>query len=164
MNKKMVLIPLVATVFHSAPPSDTCKQETWVTNGAVRAIVAVDDIVYIGGDFTYVGPYTGGTVPISRSTDALPERFPKFAGEVMVVIPDGNGGWYVGGQFDMVDGVARDNLAHILASGSLDRTWNPSADGTVRALAVNGTTVYAGGSFTSIGGASRNYIAALDAS
>ena len=43
-------------------------------------------------------------------------------------------------------------------------TWNPGANGSVeRHWLVNGSTVYAGGTFTSIGGQSRNRIAALDA-
>ncbi len=40
--------------------------------------------------------------------------------------------------------------------------WNPDASLYIRALAVRGATIYAGGDFTSIGGQSRNYIAALD--
>ena len=40
--------------------------------------------------------------------------------------------------------------------------WDPGADGTVYALAVNGSTVFAGGFFNSIGGQTRNYLAALD--
>src|SRR6185295_4249768 len=42
-------------------------------------------------------------------------------------------------------------------------TWNPGANSLVIALAVDGSTVYAGGDFTSIGGQNRNSIAALDA-
>jgi hypothetical protein len=41
--------------------------------------------------------------------------------------------------------------------------WNPDANGVVNALIVSGTTVYIGGNFTNVGGASRNRIAALDA-
>jgi predicted small secreted protein len=41
--------------------------------------------------------------------------------------------------------------------------WNPNANFDVLSLAVSGTTVYAGGSFSSIGGQSRSRIAALDA-
>jgi hypothetical protein len=49
------------------------------------------------------------------------------------------------------------------ATTGLATAWNPGADNNVRALAVSGSTVYAGGYFTSIGGQSRTYIAALDA-
>ena len=42
-------------------------------------------------------------------------------------------------------------------------SWNPDADGYVYALAVTGSTVYAGGNFSAIGGQARNHIAALDA-
>jgi hypothetical protein len=61
-----------------------------------------------------------------------------------------------------VGSVARNNLAHILDDYSIDLAWNPNADNTVYTLAVSGTTVYAGGDFTTIGNATRNSLAALD--
>src|SRR5439155_10466042 len=61
-----------------------------------------------------------------------------------------------------VNGVRRNNLARIHADGSLD-AWDPSAIGEVHALLQVGSTLYVGGEFNSIGGASRNNLAAVDA-
>jgi hypothetical protein len=60
--------------------------------------------------------------------------------------------------------VTRNHLAHILGDGSLDASWNPNADGIVRALALSGGDLYAGGNFGSIGGQSRAFIAKLSTS
>jgi len=143
--------------------SSTPREETWVTDGTVRAVVRTTDTVYIGGDFTYVGPATGGGVPLDVSTGAPVATFPKVNGTVSSCVPDGSGGWFIGGGFDRVAGIVRNNIAHILANGSVDPGWNPNASGTVYALTVSGSTIYAGGGFWSIGGQVRNYIAALDA-
>jgi hypothetical protein len=43
------------------------------------------------------------------------------------------------------------------------RPWNPGANNNVYALAVVGATVYAGGDFSSVGGATRTRLAAVDA-
>lgn len=62
--------------------------------------------------------------------------------------PDGTR-LYVGGDFNRVDGRARDKVAaFVTATGALDPAFSPAVYGRVRALAVTGTTVYAGGSFT----------------
>lgn len=77
---------------------------------------------------------------------------------------------YVGGTFSQViapDGtvVARANLAAFnVATGTLDVAFRADTNGIVRALVSDGTTVWAGGNFTTVGGASRNRIAAVDAS
>src|SRR4029079_6705572 len=50
-------------------------------------------------------------------------------------------------------------------SGNLDATWNPNATGgggSVEKLALSGTSILAGGSFTTIGGVARNYLAKLN--
>ena len=163
MNKFLsLLIIALATVLQAATLSDTCNQNTWVTNGPVNAIVPAGDKVYIGGIFTYVGPYTGGGIPIDTSTGAPVTSFPKINGTVNAVCTDGNGGWFVGGSFTSVGGVARNNIAHIFSNGSLDPAWNPNANYAVSALTISGSAVYTGGGFTFIGGQTRNHIAALD--
>ncbi|MCX7000715.1 MAG: delta-60 repeat domain-containing protein [Candidatus Sumerlaeota bacterium] len=142
--------------------SSTPREETWITDGPVNAIVRTPDRVYIGGMFNYVGPVTGGGVPLDVTTGAPVATFPRVNGDVYACVPDGSGGWYIGGDFDKVAGVVRNNIAHILANGTVDLTWNPNANNWVEALAVSGSTVYAGGEFTSISGQTRNEIAALN--
>jgi len=100
----------------------------WITNGPVYAIVSAEDIVYIGGDFTYVSPCTGSGVSISEATGIASQPYLRINGAVLAVVADGSGGWYIGGEFTRVAGIERNHIAHILPDGSLDYSWNPNAD------------------------------------
>ena len=69
--------------------------------------------------------------------------------------------------FTNIGGQARNNIAALDATTAAATSWNPSATGgatQVTALALDGTTLFAGGMFTSIGGQSRDNLAALDTS
>ena len=137
----IMLIPLAAAAeFHSTP-----REQTWVTDGAVRAIVHTANTIYIGGDFTYVGPNTGSGVPINTSTGAALSTFPRVNGEIRACLPDGSGGWFIGGNFTQVASYTRNRIAHILSDYTVDAAWDPNANGAVYSLAVSGTTLYAGG-------------------
>jgi hypothetical protein len=110
-------------------------------------------------------PAIGAGIVIPRAGKGRIERssFPRVAGAVYAAAPDGRGGWYIGGSFDRVGGVARRNLAHLTAGGGVDAAFDPASDGEVDRLAVSGGTIYAIGDFTSIGGRPRQELAALDA-
>ncbi len=109
--------------------------------------------------------------PVYAQSSTPLTNMPTANGWVYAVVPDGAGGVYIGGYFTQltlapVHGggtVTRNYVAHVLADGTVDPAWNPNANGYVFALAVSGTTVYAGGFFNNIGGAARNNMAALDA-
>jgi len=120
--------------------------------------------LYIGGDFTYIGPSTGSGVVVNATGDVQP-GWPEIDGDVYVAVPvslaDPDGGWYIGGRFSRVGSVSRNNIARINADKSVN-TWNPNADGAVRAIALSGTDVYVGGDFTNISGLARNHIALID--
>ena len=141
------------------------RPDVLVVNRSVNAIAtAADGTAYLGGTFTLIGALSGGGVPLSTAAVGLGiGGYPTVTGTVNAAVPDGSGGFYIGGSFTQVGGVARNNIAHILADGSVS-AWDPNANNSVYTLAVSGSTVYAGGVFTTIGGATRNYIAALDAS
>jgi len=70
---------------------------------------------------------------------------------------------YVGGHVSKVTGTPRIRIAAVDASTAALMAWNPNADGPPNALLVEGSTVYAGGSFANIGGKARKDFAALDA-
>src|SRR5947209_19403483 len=107
----------LVTAAGAAAPSSVASS-TWVTNGPVLSVLAVGDRVYIGGEFTYVGPNTGSGVPLGLRSGSPVASFPKVNGSVLSVVSDRAGGYYVGGSFDKVGGVARANLAPIEANGS----------------------------------------------
>jgi hypothetical protein len=139
--------------------------QAWSTDGIVYAVaVAPDGTTYIGGDFEHVGFATGSGAALDATVGTADMSFPVVeGGGVFATAPDGAGGYYIGGYFTKVGGLTRKYIAHVLADGSVDPSFNPSANNYVRDLAVSGSTVYAGGDFSSIGGQTRNYIAALDA-
>jgi hypothetical protein len=164
MNNLCLFVVVLASRFlvQAAIPSDTCDQNTWITDGEVFAIAPTQDKVYIGGRFAHVGPYTGCGVLVNSASGQAALPLPANNGIIRTACPDGNGGWFMGGDFNNVGGVTRNNVVHVLSNGSLDRTWNPNPDGSVYAIVLSGTKAYVGGSFSTIGGQKRHCIAALD--
>jgi hypothetical protein len=88
----------------------------------------------------------------------------NVTGQVQTVVPDGSGGYYVGGLFSVTGDATFQNVgaAHILSDGTVDATFDPlpnGSGGTVNAIALSSSYVYLGGNFT-IGGVS--YVARVD--
>jgi len=128
-----------------AQPPETPNPSTWITDGTGHAIASGGSVIYIGGDFYHVGPNTGTGASLSTATGNPALAYSRANNIIRAVVANGSGGWYIGGSFTMVQGVERNRLAHILADGTLDDSWNPGADDLVLALAISGGTVYVGG-------------------
>ncbi len=149
----------------SARPASAQQVEgsLWETDGAVLAMVLDNNILYVGGTFSCVGPHTGAGALLDTMAGGPLAGFPRVeGGSVYAVAADGSGGWYIGGSFTSVGGVPRNCVAQVLSDNTVS-AWNPNADDRVCSLAVSGNTVYAGGRFTNIGWQPRSKIAALDA-
>jgi hypothetical protein len=91
------------------------------------------------------------------------EAFPEANDVVFALVPDGSGGVYAGGRFTEVGRFPRPMLAHILADGTVDVSWTPTADGPVTALLLHEKTLYVGGNFFGVNSVERWRLAALDA-
>lgn len=145
--------------------SPASSPRLWETSGTVYAMTLSGTTLYVGGTFTYVGPANGTGTAIDLSTGEIPAGVSPLkitGGSVNAVAPDGSGGWYIGGTFTQIGGVARNRIARLNSDGSL-HSWNPDSSSDIYSIVVSGTTVYVGGTFTNIGGQTRNRIAALDA-
>ena len=136
-----------------------------VVDGIVQTVVDYGGVIYFGGQFTHAGPRAGQGVPISASTGLLPGYYGRVAGGyVHCSVPDGSGGWYIGGNFTCVNGQPCQSLGHVLWDGTLDPDWKPGADNNgVYSMALSGNTLYISGPFLNIGASSRKYLAAVDA-
>lgn len=154
---------LAACVCFSVPArAQWTQDQLWGTDGTVTALARSGPTIYVGGAFNMAGPVSGGGVPVARLTGTPVLPFPRVAGVVRAVIPDGAGGWFIGGSFASVGGQPRVNLAHILANGQV-ADWTPDPDGDVLVLALDGLRLFVGGSFSRIAGQTRRHLAELDA-
>lgn len=140
----------------------TMREDFWQTDGPVRTILVTNRSAFVGGQFSYLGPRTGGTGKANRLSGQSDASFPRINGTVLTAVPDGEDGWYIGGAFTSVGGLVRSNLARIRRDGSVDPNWIPDCNGPVFALATANNTVYVGGAFTQISGQARSGIAALN--
>lgn len=90
--------------------------------------------------------------------------FPKVNGIVSAVVSDGQGGWFIAGEFTEVGGLPRANLAHITAQRTVNPLWNPTAVSHVRKLALHGNRLYYVAGDLDDAPTDRSGIKALDAS
>ncbi|MFZ4057294.1 MAG: delta-60 repeat domain-containing protein [Ferruginibacter sp.] len=75
---------------------------------------------------------------------------PTINGKVQNEIPDGNGGWFISGDFTQIGGITRNHIAHIHADGSIDQNWNVALNNSVESMIFDGTYIYIGGAFTTV--------------
>ena len=140
-------------------------------NSVVAALEVSGELVYAGGHFTTIGGQTRNKIAALRASDGTatswdPDLTP--VGNVQALAISGST-IYAGGGFTSVGGVPRQNIAGIDTGDGTPTAFDPQAadpntGGGVSALAVDGSTVYAAGHFSTIGGETRHLVAGLNAS
>jgi putative pyrroloquinoline-quinone binding quinoprotein len=104
--------------------------------------------------------------PAAAAVGSTARITPSFNGSVYAIAYQGDT-VYVGGSFTrtVIDGrsIERERLAAFDARTGKLLDWTPSADDTVRALAVTDDSVYVGGDFDRIDGSRRDALARIDA-
>src|ERR1051326_5252197 len=69
-----------------AQPSSDPLSSFWRADGFVNAIVITNNLAYVGGDFTYVGPASGAAGLLDGSTGFPISGFPKIDGSIYAAI------------------------------------------------------------------------------
>lgn len=134
----------------------------------VRSILSYRNHILMGGDFRKVGLSTGSVAVLDKNSGtAIPSRFCPFLkvkGDTYAAVPDGSGGFYIGGYFTHVQGIKRSQVAHILPGCQLDPNFIVTEDASrnVNALHILGDNLYIGGLFTSWGSSPQVNLASVN--
>ncbi|MBN8539818.1 MAG: delta-60 repeat domain-containing protein [Deltaproteobacteria bacterium] len=138
--------------------------------GIVNSVLPLaDGRTVIGGAFTGFSRSPRGNVLVASRTDgsqATKKFGGGFNGVVNAAIRLSDGSFIFGGAFTSYRGQVANRIARVLPSGELDFSFTPptGANGfnnTVLALATDGISIYAGGSFTTYRGALANRISKI---
>lgn len=125
-------------------------------NGQINAIVlppANIDASVVSGRYAWV--VTDGTL---RNTS----NQPRLIGRVSTSLVLRDGSVLIGGSFTVQGNSSFTNLIRLKKDGSLDDSFNPAPNGEVLSLAEQPhNEIVVGGTFTTICGSTRNYIARL---
>src|SRR5262249_52996776 len=140
----------------AALDATTGNPTTWNpgTSYVVNALVASGNSVFAGGN-------SGVTAVDRTSSSSLWNTPAAYVYALAISVTT----LYVGGQFTYLGAQARSAIGALDATSGGVTSWNPTAQifggAQVHALTVSadGTIVYVGGYFVTIGGQSRNHIA-----
>jgi len=94
---KTVLVPLLLAGSWAAADAQALRANFPVTDGTINAFLLSGNTLYVGGEFTRVGPRTGSGVPLATASATPETGFPAVEGSVYAAVPDGAGGWFIGG-------------------------------------------------------------------
>jgi hypothetical protein len=144
-----------------------------IRDGEVLALLEVDGLALAGGSFTRVASPGGADeqrtalVGFDPATGVLSPSFrPVLNGDVETIVPGPSAGTvYIGGRFTRVNGVNVSRVALLqISDGTLVPGFRaPTTNGAVLQLAVAGSRLVLGGSFTTVGGVAHRGLATLDA-
>ena len=136
-------------------------------SGTVSALAVAGTTLYAGGDFISIGGQPRSNIAaFDATTGRLVTAYnPNANGSVSSLLVSGTT-LYAGGDFTSIGGQARSRIAALDATtGTALSTFRlvTGNSGNVYALALSGTTVYAGGSFSTVNRQAHRSLVVLNA-
>ena len=129
----------------------------------VNTLTTHGDSIFVGGNFSRLGLKTDYLSSINEGGTGSDQSMPNTNGQIKCIIPDGSGGWYVGGYFTQIGALNKSYVAHVKSDKTVDASFTATCNSAVFALVKDGAKLYLGGAFTSVNSTPRNYLAEVNA-
>ena len=137
--------------------------------GAVSLAIQPDNMILVGGHFETVNGIPRQNIARFNPDGSLDTGFAPVveylssSPAVLCLTVQSDGRILIGGEFDTVNGITRNNIARLMPNGSLDTAFNPDANNLVAAITIQPDgKILIGGFFFSVGGQYRAMIARLN--
>jgi hypothetical protein len=161
--KKILLLSSVLVLNLLYSRAQSVQENFWETNGRVNATLKLNNKLFVGGEFNYIGPSNGSLGAFQSSNSQVINNGLKINGPIKSMIKDNAGNIYLGGNFS-VNGGSYKSLIKLNSSLVPDLTFEFQIDGTVNDLAINNNVLYFAGSFNNINNQLRLGFAAIELS
>ena len=138
----------------------------WQPAGVVNTMVKhpSKNVVFIGGDFTTIGPTGGNSIMLDSSTGMFRYDFPSANDSVMAMVSDGHGGFFIAGDFTQVGDSLRNRIAHIDSTGLVTSLFSDGGfNGLVSTILLVNNKLYVAGFFSKYKNTSISRLIAIDA-
>jgi hypothetical protein len=136
----------------------------------IEGLATDGNTVYAGGWFAHMKGLPRKTLTAIDAASGVTRDWDAYGDGVVDAIAVKGDTIFAGGLFFSLGGQTRRDLASLDARTGLATEWHPVLGpgvgdnySDVRALQLQGNTLYAGGFFGSVNGSTRNYLAALNA-
>jgi hypothetical protein len=180
----VALVVATAGLVSIAQPAyalSSMPDSTWGAKSKVYALAQSGNVMFVGGSFTKaLGPSgqivpaanlmavditTGAYISTFTPSIAYTQTTAKVEVDALAVSSDGST-LFIGGSFDTVDGVLRQNFAAVdTATGTqVSPIFTASPNSKVSALLAGPNLVYLGGTFLKVNGVNRTHLAAVSMS
>lgn len=164
MLKKLLFATLFLSACFLKSQTLELKKNWWIPNNSVEDIIkdTINDQIILAGDFNRIAPPHQHSAGANLRSNVVHHSFPQTNEPVIASVSDGEGGWYIAGDFTKVGDSNRYRLAHLNQYGHVTTRLNRIAfDDKVEGLELHEDSLYVGGSFERAGDL-RGYGVAVD--
>ncbi|MCG9879601.1 MAG: T9SS type A sorting domain-containing protein [Bacteroidia bacterium] len=158
--KKNILLISCLYLYSLLGSAQSILNQFCETDGVVYSTLKMNNKVYIGGNFSYVGKTTG-SLGAYNTSDLSAVNLPfSIGGTVNSIVRDAAGKIFIGGNF--THNGTQKNLLILNPDYSIASSPNITVNGTVNNLKISGDFLVISGSFSSVNGQTRTGMAAYN--